>query len=109
AFIFARALDLDPSAVCVDHRLGNGEAKAQTAKSAGDGSLALFEGIEDLANLFSPDPDACVGDSDFDFFRRDVTGGNRDAPTCGREFHTVLDEVPEDLLQAGREAAPQRA
>ena len=59
----------------------------------------MFESVKDLVDLLLLDSDASVGNSDLNFVRRGIECFNHDAPVRGREFHAVLDQVPEDLLQ----------
>ena len=61
--------------------------------------MALFESVEDFVDFFRFDPDATIGDSDFNLLRRWVECIDNDAAFLWRELHAVLDQIPKDLLQ----------
>src|SRR3981081_3842360 len=67
AFGFPRTLDMNISTVSIDHCLANGEAKAEAAKAARDGSLALLECVEDFTDLFLLNADSGVADANLNF------------------------------------------
>src|SRR5947199_259429 len=61
---------MDFPAVCVDQRLGNGEAKSETSKTAGNLDLSLFECIKDLIDLLAFDTNTGVDDPSLPFEMR---------------------------------------
>ena len=91
---------MDFPAVCVDQRLGNGEAKSETSKTAGNLDLSLFECIKDLIDLLAFDTNPGVDDPSFNFVGRRVKGFDNDSAVFGSKFHAVLNQIPKDLLQA---------
>src|SRR5947207_11848866 len=86
----------------INHRFRDGKTETKTAKTAGDGDLALFESVENFVDLFRLDPNASIADSDFNLLRRRVNGFNNDTAFLRGEFHAVLDEIPKHLLQTRR-------
>src|SRR6266480_7650680 len=86
----------------INHRFRDRKTETKTAKTPGDGDLALFEGIENFVDLFRFDPNASIADSDFNLLRRRVNGFNNDTAFLRGEFHAVLDEIPKHLLQTRR-------
>src|SRR5437870_12297797 len=84
----------------VDQRLRDREAEAEPAKASCDFGLSLFECIKDLIDLFRLDTDSRVDDSDLNFVRGWVECFDSDLAFFGRKFHTVLDQIPKDLLQS---------
>src|SRR2546430_2756359 len=88
----------------IDHRLGNGETQSQAAETPRDRALTLLKSVKDFVDLFLLDPDPGVGDSDFDLLRPRVVCLYNNATVLRCEFHTVLDQVPKNLLQTGRVA-----
>ena len=83
----------------INHRFRDRKTETKTAKTPGDGDLALFEGIENFVDLFRLDPNASIADSDFNLVRRRIKGFNNDTAFLWGEFHAVLDEIPKHLLQ----------
>src|SRR5882724_1515936 len=73
----------------INHRFRDRKTETKTAKTPGNGDLALFEGIENFVDLFRLDPNASIADSGF----------NNDTAFLWGEFHAVLDEIPKHLLQ----------
>ena len=86
----------------VDQRLRNSEAKSEPSKASGDFSLSLFECVKDFVDLFPLDADAGVDNASLDFVWRRVKRLNGDSTSFGSELHTVLDQIPKDLLQSRR-------
>src|SRR5260370_12790232 len=83
----------------INHRFRDGKAEAKTSKTAGDRNLALFEGVEDFIDLFRLDPNASIGDSDFNLLRRRIGRFDNDTAFSRGEFYAVLDKIPKHLLQ----------
>ena len=88
--------------VRVDHRLGNGQPKPETAEAARDGRLPLFERVKDFPDLVRFDPNPGIGDPNFNFVRSRARRRDRDLAVSGSEFHAVLDQIPKHLLQSRR-------
>src|SRR6266478_915515 len=84
----------------INHRFRDRKTETKTAETAGDGDLALFEGVENFVDLFRLDPNATIGDSDFNLIRRWIDRFDNDAAFFRGEFHAVLDKIPKHLLQA---------
>ena len=84
----------------IDHRLRNGQTQSQAAETSSNGALTLLESIKDFVDLVRLDSDPGVGDTDFDLFWCRVLRLYNNATVFRREFHTVLDEIPKNLLQA---------
>src|SRR5438093_11376924 len=92
----------------IDHRLGNGETQSKAAETPRDRALTLLKSIKDFVDLFLLNPDPGVSDEDFDLLRRRVACLYGNAAVLRCEFHAVLDQVPKNLLQAGRVALDVR-
>src|SRR5438093_13180274 len=91
---------MDFPAVCVDQRLGNGEAKSETSKTAGNLDLSLFECIKDLIDLLAFDPQPGADAPSFKFVGRRATGFDNASAVLGSNFHAVLNQIPKDRLAA---------
>src|SRR5579884_3508429 len=106
--IFARALDPDFAAVCIDQCLGNGQTEAEAAKATCDFALSLLECVKDSVDLFRLNADAGVNDASLDFAGRGVERLDGDSTFLGGKFHAVLDQIPKHLLQPRRVAFDMR-
>src|SRR6266487_2652112 len=86
----------------VDQRLRNRQAESKSPKTSSDIGLSLFERIKDFIDLFRLDADARVDNANLNLVRPGVKRFYSDSTFFGRKFHTVLDQVPKDLLQSCR-------
>ena len=79
---------------------GFADSKAETESSELCAS-SLLECIENFRQRFWINSETGVGDFDAQLLGRIVAGRNRDLATARGEFHSVVDQVPEDLLESG--------
>lgn len=92
----------DMTLVDFDEGLGDGEAQAEAAVTAGDEIASLFESIEEAIDLGGIDTDAGVLHLDQEAglgIGEQVAGADIDAAAIGSELGGVFDEVPEHLLE----------
>src|SRR5258705_13378750 len=82
-----------------DKPAGDRQAETQSAEVAGDLFFALLEWLEYVGKNFGLDSDAGVVEFDLELAIR-VGGANADLAAGGGEFHGILQEVPEDLLDS---------
>ena len=99
AQIAARAFRSDESLVRLHQRFADGKTKT---KSAHPRSGALLESIKDLRQRLGLDSQSRIGDLHNQPFIRIVAGRNVNLTVFRSELHRVVDQVPKDLLQAGR-------
>src|ERR1700693_1133472 len=78
--------------------LADGEAETKSSQLS---SRALLERIENFWQRLGFDSETGIGNLDAQLPGRIVAGRNRDLPAKGGEFHGVVDQVPEDLLESG--------
>src|SRR5204863_9941918 len=84
----------------INHRFRDGKTETKTAKTAGDGDLALFESVVNFVDLFRLDPNASISDSDFNLLRCRVNGFTNNTAFFRGAFHAALDELQNHLLLA---------
>ena len=65
-------------------------------------SRSLLKCVEYLWQSFGLNPQPTICDLDMELPVGIVASGNGDLPAVRREFHRVVDQIPEDLLQPGR-------
>ena len=85
-----------------NQRLRNGQAKPESSKAAGNLGWSLFECVKDFIDCFFFDANAGVDDAGFNCICGGVNSLDSDSPFFRCKLHTVLDQVPKDLLQARR-------
>src|SRR3954469_7589918 len=86
----------------VDQRLGNGQAKSESPKPAGDITLSLFKRVKNLIDCLGLNADAGIGNAHLDLVRRGIQSFDANAASFRGELHAVLKQVPENLLQPCR-------
>ncbi len=82
--------------------IGNGEAQPKPAEHVVDGRIALFKGIENSGQRLGRDADPGIGDLETDLAGSRVVRAQSDLTVRGSKLDRVADEVPQDLLDAGR-------
>src|SRR6266496_2469175 len=86
----------------IDHRFRDCKPETKAAKTAGDRGLTLFEGVEDFIDLLRFDPDAGIGDSDFNLLGGRRVRYNKDAAFLRCELNAVLDQIRQDKARLER-------
>src|SRR5690349_18677346 len=84
----------------VDHCLCNRKPESETTKALS--AANLFESIKDPGQRIWLDPNSGIYDLHTKSIIPVIGGGELESATRRREFHGVLNQVPEDLLQPCR-------
>src|SRR5262249_33434452 len=102
ALSLARALGVDSAVVELDEGFRDREPEAEPAVARARAAGGLFEGLEDPLERGTGETDAGIdhGNAEPAGFR--VFGRDPDRAAVARELDRVLQEVPEDLLEAAR-------
>src|SRR5947209_20269019 len=87
-------LDFDLAAVEFDELARDVESETRALLAARGARAGLRVLVEDVAEVFGGDADACVGDGDA-HERTFARGADSDASALGRELQSVGDEVDE--------------
>src|SRR5262249_19690919 len=92
--------------MCQRKRPGDRQAQAKTFRSPSERVLTLLERLENPRKELPPDADAGVATLDNQWLGaragiRPIARADADRPARGREFHGVLDQVPDHLLESG--------
>src|SRR5438270_723487 len=82
----------------LDQGLADGEAETESSQLCASG---LLEGVENFRQRLWLDSETGIGNFNAQLPGRIVTGRNRDLSTGRGEFHGVVDQVPENLLEPG--------
>src|SRR5262245_13344061 len=85
----------------IDDVMCYGETESESAKPSRVGAVFLAESIEDIRQEFGVDSNPTVLDGNEHLLRR-VVYSNADAPSFGRELHSVGQDIAESLLKARR-------
>ncbi len=83
----------------LDHVLDDREAQTGTADLARSGFIYPVETLEDPGQILRRNPDAAIGNADGDFTRRQTGRLHPDFTAGPVEFHGVIQQVHERLLQ----------
>src|SRR3954453_14168492 len=86
----------------VDQGLGNCQTEAESSKPAGDITLSLFKCVKYFPDGFGFNANAGVDNAHLDFVRRRIHSFDANPALFRSELHAVLDQIPENLLQACR-------
>ena len=84
--------------VGLDDSLGNGEAEPESTELAGHTRVALGESIKNAGESVRGDADAGVVNDENDAALGEA-GGDRDVAVFGGKFGSVLEKIPNDLLE----------
>jgi hypothetical protein len=99
----AFAFGPEVSVVGFGDAFGDGETESEATEAESDGFIALFKGMEDGGEACGFDSDALVDDVNFDFIAG-LEGADGDETSGEGKLGGVSEEVPEDLVEAGRVA-----
>jgi hypothetical protein len=95
------AFDPDAAAHHLDQSADDAEAEACSAIFAGDRTVDLFEGDEDLAEAFGGDADAGIANREEELAGRfAVSDDQRDLAAAGGELEGVAEKVEENLAES---------
>ena len=101
-FISAFACDVNRSAMKLKQCLGDGKPKSQASKLLRDLATALLKRVKDVANCIGADTNPSVVHANRDPVGGGISREDTHPPAGGREFDRVFQNVPKDLLEAGR-------
>src|SRR5262249_21553339 len=100
ALIAPAALNLDLPVMQVDQVFGDGQTETQTAKSAGDSGIALFERSKQFRLLFGLDANSAVSNGNFEVVAVVVGSTDLDLAAVCAEFYRIVNQVPKQLYNS---------
>src|SRR5215208_5261607 len=95
----ATALRFNSAVMEIDETFGNRESETKSAKLPGHGSISLLKWLEQGSQSLRLDSNPCVFNFEMKACIFVVKRAERDLSAVRREFHGVVDQVPEHLLK----------